>query len=108
MAYNVTWVLTRPNAETALPTIESISSANKAASDTALSDAGITKGYTVEGLVTKVIFTAPDKATYDSTQSTVDSLVDESTVRSTYKSQLQAAGITCVITDSEGTELANF
>ena len=108
MAYNVTWTLTRPNAETALPTIESFSAANKAASDAALTAAGITKGYEVDGLVTKVVYVAPDKATYESAQSTVDGLTDESTVRSSYKSALQAANITCVIADSEGNEIANF
>ena len=108
MAYNVTWTLTRPDEGTALPTIESFSAANKAASDSALSDAGITKGYTVDGLVTTVIFTAADKATYDSAQSTIDALTDEDTVRASYKSALQAANITCVIADSEGNEIANF
>ena len=108
MSYQVTWTLTRPNAETALPTIESFSAANKSASDAALAEAGITKGYTIDGLVTKVIFTADDKASYESAQSTIDGLTDEATVRSSYKAALQAANITCVIEDSEGNELANF
>ena len=108
MSYQVTWTLTRPDAETALPTIESFSAANKSASDAALAEAGITKGYTIDGLVTKVIFTAADKETYDAATPTIDGLVDEATVRSSYKAALQAANITCVIEDSEGNELANF
>ncbi len=108
MSYQVTWTLTRPDAETALPTIESFSAANKSASDAALAEAGITKGYTIDGLVTKVIFTADDKASYESAQSTIDGLTDEATVRASYKSALQAANITCVIEDSEGNEIANF
>ncbi len=40
MAYTVTWTLTRPDEGTALPTIASISAANKSESDTALSNAG--------------------------------------------------------------------
>jgi len=108
MAYNVTWTLTRPNAETALPTVESISADNKSETDAALTAAGITKGYEVDGLVTKVVYVAPDKATYESVQTNSDSFTDESTVRTSYKSALQAAGITCVISDSEGNEIANF
>ncbi len=108
MSYQVTWTLTRPDAETALPTIESFSAANKSASDAALAEAGITKGYTIDGLVTKVIFTADDKASYEAAQSTIDGLTDEATVRASYKSALQAANITCVIEDSEGNEIANF
>jgi hypothetical protein len=108
MSYQVTWTLTRPNAETALPTVESFSAANKSETDAALTEAGVTKGYTVDGLVTKVIYTADDKATYDTAKATVDSLTDEDTVRSSYKSALQAANITCVIADSEGNEIASF
>jgi len=108
MSYQVTWTLTRPDAETALPTIQSFSAANKSETDAALTEAGITKGYTVDGLVTKVIYTADDKAAYDAARTTVDALTDEDTVRSSYKSALQAANITCVIEDSEGNEIANF
>ena len=102
MSYQVTWTLTRPDAETALPTIESFSASNKAASDAALSEAGITKGYTIDGLVTQVIFTADDKSTYDSAKSTIDGLTDESTVRSQYKQALIDANITCKISVSSG------
>tara|TARA_B100000530_G_scaffold307977_1_gene232897 strand:+ start:235 stop:555 length:321 start_codon:yes stop_codon:yes gene_type:complete len=106
MAYTVTWTLTRPDEGTALPTIASISAANKSESDTALSDAGATKGYEVDGLVTKVVYVFPDKATHDALD--FSGVTDESTVRATYKQALIDANITCTIVDSEGTTIADF
>ena len=54
MAYTVTWVLTRPNAETALPVISDYSATNKDASDAIYASSGVTKSYSIDGLATTV------------------------------------------------------
>lgn len=106
MAYTVTWVMTRPDEDTALPTITSISAANKDESDTLMAEAGVSKTYEVEGLVTKVIYTFADKAAHDALD--FSGTTDHNTVRSNYKQTLIDRGITCVITDSDGVEIANY
>ena len=106
MAYTVTWVMTRPDEDTALPTINNISADNKTESDNLMAGAGVSKTYEVEGLVTKVIYTFEDKAAHDALD--FSGTTDHSTVRTTYKQQLIDRGITCVITDSDGVEVANF
>ena len=108
MAYTVTWTLTRPNEGVAIPTIESFSADNKSANDTIFSENGVTKTYEIDELVTKVIFTAADKATYDNAKTLSDNATNESTVRADYKAALISAGITCTIIDSEGTTIASF
>jgi len=108
MAYTVTWTLTRPNEGTAIPTISSFDSDNKAANDTIFFDNGVTKTYDVDGLVTRVIFTAADKATYDTAKAASDAVTGETALRASYKQALIDASITCVVVDSDGTELANF
>lgn len=108
MAYTVTWTLTRPNDGVAIPTIESFSADNKSANDTIFAENGVTKTYEIDELVTRVIFTAADKATYDNAKTLSDSATNESTVRADYKAALISAGITCTIIDSEGTTIASF
>ena len=108
MAYSVTFTFTRPDEDTALPTLESINSTNKSASDTVFADNGITKTYEIDGLETKVIYTAEDKATYDSARALADDVADETTVRTSYKDACIAANITCSIVDSDGTTIGTF
>ena len=108
MAYTVTWTLTRPNDGVAIPTIESFSADNKSANDTIFAENGVTKTYEIDELVTRVVFTAEDKATYDSAKALSDNATNESTVRADYKAALIAANITCTIIDSEGTTIASF
>lgn len=106
MTYSVTWVLTRPNEDVEIPTISSISSANKNESDTLMADNGVGKGYEVDGLVTRIIYQFDDKAAHDALD--FSGTTDHNLVRTTYKQQLIDRGITCVITDSDGVEIANF
>ena len=108
MAYTVTWVLTRPNAETALPVISDYSATNKDASDAIYASSGVTKSYSIDGLATTVTYEAADKATYDSAKTRIDAISDEASVKASLKTAMQSAGCTVVVTDSEGTELANF
>ena len=106
MTYSVTWVLTRPNEDVEIPTISSISAANKTESDALMADNGVGKGYEVDGLVTRIIYQFDDKAARDALD--FSGTTDHSLVRTTYKQQLIDRGITCVITDSDGVEIANF
>lgn len=106
MAYTVTWVLTRPNEDTELPTISGISAANKSESDTLMADNSVSKTYQIDGLVTRVIYEFADKAAHDALD--FSSTTDHSTVRTNYKQTLIDRGITCVITDSDGVEIANY
>lgn len=106
MAYTVTWVLTRPNEDTELPTISGISAANKSESDTLMADNSVAKTYQIDGLVTRVIYEFADKAAHDALD--FSSTTDHSTVRTNYKQTLIDRGITCVITDSDGVEIANY
>ena len=108
MAYSVTMTFTRPDGDTALPTLESINSTNKSASDTVFAENGVTKTYDIDGLVTKVIYTAEDKATYDSAKALVDDVTDETSVRTSYKNACVAANITCSIDDSDGNNISSF
>lgn len=107
MAYTVTMTLTRPDEGTALPSVASISEANKSESATALSNAGATKGFETDGLVTRIVYVFPDKATHDSLDF-LGTVTDESTVRSGYKQALLDANITCKIEDDLGTVIADF
>lgn len=107
MAYTVTMTLTRPDEGTALPTVASISEANKAESATALADAGATKGFETDGLVTRIVYVFPDKDTHDSLD-ILGTITDESTVRTAYKQALIDANITCKIEDDLGTTIAEF
>jgi hypothetical protein len=107
MAYTVTMTLTRPDEGTALPSVASISEANKSESATALSNAGATKGFEVDGLVTKIVYVFPDKDTHDSLDF-LGTVADESNVRSGYKQALLDANITCKIEDDLGTVIADF
>ncbi len=106
MAYTITWTMTRPDAETALPTVASFSSANKSEHDTYEADNSVVKGYSTDGLVTTINFEFTDKAAYEALD--FMSLTDEESVRSQYKAALIAANITCVVVDSDGVEIANF
>lgn len=108
MAYTVTMTFTRPDEGTDLPTLQAINSSNKTSSDTVMSENGVAKTYDIDGLVTKVIYTAADKATYDSAKALADDVTDEATVRATYKTQCEAANITCAIVDSDGTTITSF
>ena len=108
MAYTVTMTFTRPDESTELPTLQAINSSHKTSADTVMSENGVAKTYDIDGLVTRVIYTAADKATYDNAKSLADDLSDESTVRTTYKSQCEAANITCSVVDSEGTTITSF
>lgn len=108
MAYTVTMTFTRPDEGTDLPTLQAINSSNAAASDTIMTDNGVAKTYNVDGLVTKVIYTAADKSTYDSAKALADDVADEATVRATYKTQCESANITCEIKDSDGTTISSF
>lgn len=106
MSYSVTWVLTRPNESVELPTINSISAANKTESDTLMANNGVTKTYEIDGLVTRIIYTFDNKAAHDALD--FSGTTDHTLVRTTYRQQLIDRGITCVITDSDGVEVANF
>ena len=108
MAYTVTMTFTRPDEDTAMPTMAAINSTAKTSSETIMEDNGVTKSYVVDGLVTKVIYTAADKSTYDSAKTLVDDVTDETTARSTYKTQCEAANISCTMVDSDGVSIANF
>lgn len=108
MAYTVTMTFTRPDEGTALPTMETINSSAKASSATLMADNGVAKTFEVDGLVTKVIYTAADKSTYDTAKALVDDVTDESTARATYKTQCEAANISCTMVDSDGVSIANF
>lgn len=108
MAYTITMTFTRPDADTAMPTMAAINSTAKTESETLMSDNGITKSFEVDGLVTKVIYTAADKSTLESGKALIDDVTDESSARTTYKSQCEAANITCTIVDSDGVSIANF
>lgn len=109
MAYTVTWTLTRPDESTTIPTIDSVSGTNKAASEAILASHGVSKTYQVDGLTTRVIYEAADKATYDTAKAEVDSSVsDEATVKEQLKTQMEAAGITVSVDDSDGTNIASF
>jgi len=106
MAYTVTWVLTRPDEDTELPTISGISAANKSESDTLMADNSVSKTYQIDGLVTRVVYEFADKAAHDALD--FSGTTDHSTVRANYKQALIDRGITCVITDSDGVEIANY
>lgn len=106
MSYSVTWVLTRPNESVELPTINSISAANKTESDTLMANNGVTKTYEIDGLVTRIIYSFDNKAAHDALD--FSGTTDHTLVRTTYRQQLIDRGITCVITDSDGVEVANF
>ena len=108
MAYTVTWTLTRPDESTTIPTIDSVSGTNKAASDNILASHGVSKTYQVDGLTTRVIYEAADKATYDTDKAEVDAISDEATVKSQLKTQMEAAGIALSVVDSDGTNIASF
>tara|TARA_B100001109_G_scaffold240307_1_gene223501 strand:- start:3672 stop:4001 length:330 start_codon:yes stop_codon:yes gene_type:complete len=109
MAYTVTWTLTRPDEETTIPTIDSVSGTNKSASEAILASHGVSKTYQVDGLTTRVIYEATDKATYDAARAEIDSSVsDEATVKSQLKTQMESAGITVTVDDSEGTNITSF
>jgi hypothetical protein len=108
MAYTVTMTFTRPDEGTAMPTMETINSSAKASSATLMADNGITKTFEVDGLVTKVIYTAEDKSTLESGKALIDDITGETTARSTYKTQCEAANITCTVVDSDGVSIANF
>ena len=99
---------TRPDEDTAMPTMAAINSTAKTESETLMSDNGITKSFEVDGLVTKVIYTAADNSTLESGKALIDDVTDESSARTTYKNQCEAANITCTIVDSDGVSIANF
>lgn len=106
MAYTVTWVLTRPDADTVLPTIASISPDNKSESDAILDAAGVTKTYEVDGLVTRVVYTFEDKAQHDALD--FSGTTDHASMRATYKQQLIDRNISLNITDSDGATIADY
>jgi hypothetical protein len=108
MAYTVTMTFTRPDEDTDLPTLQAINSTNKTSSDTVMADNGVAKTYDIDGLVTKVIYTAANKSTYVSAKALADDVADEATVRATYKTQCESANITCTIVDSDGTTISSF
>lgn len=108
MAYTVTMTFTRPDEGTDLPTLQAINSSNKTSSDTVMAENGVAKTYSIDGLVTKVIYTAANKSTYTTAKALADDVSDESTVRATYKSTCEAANITCAIVDSDGTTITSF
>jgi hypothetical protein len=108
MAYTITMTFTRPNEETALPLLEDVNSSAKASSDSLMFDNGITKTFEIDGLVTRVIYTAEDKSTLETGKALIDDITGESSARATYKAQCEAANITCTVVDSDGVSIANF
>ena len=76
MAYTVTMEFTRPNEETAMVTMASMSGGEAANTTTQamLESVGLTKTFEVDGLVVKVIYTAADKAAYETAR---DSIIAE-------------------------------
>ena len=69
----------------------------------------MSKTYQVDGLTTRVIYEAADKATYDTAKAQEDSSVsDEAKFKEQQKTQMEAAGITVSVDDSDGTNIASF
>ncbi len=115
MAYTVTMEFTRPNEETAMVTMASVSGGEDANNTTKpmLEGVGLTKTFEVDGLVTKVIYTAADKDTWqaakDNLVAATGTTVNPATgVPTAYKAACQAAGITCHIYDSDGVTINNW
>lgn len=111
MAYSVTCTFTRPDEDTAMPTMAAINSSAQTVTHNALPGAGITKTYEVDGLVTRVIYTAEDKATYTAGRTTIENTSGstmQGTVPADYKQACIDAGITCVITDSDGVTINSW
>ena len=115
MAYTVTMEFTRPNEETAMVTMASMSGGEAANTTTQamLESVGLTKTFEVDGLVVKVIYTAAEKAAYETARDSIiaenGTTVNPSTgIPTAYKQACQDAGITCHIYDSDGVTINNW
>ena len=106
MAYSKTYTFTRPDEDTAMPTLEATNSSAKQASADKMAELNMVKTYEIDGLVTRVIYTSDDKETHLASEQT---LANTGTgVGAAYKQACIDAGITCVITDSDGVQIDSW
>lgn len=106
----MTTTMTRPNTGVELPRISDSHPDHDTVWRTKAAEAGVIKTYTwdTDELVLTIVAEATDKVSYDNYVADLDTLPDEVASRIAVKSACLAAGIGIVISDSEGTEFANF
>ena len=113
MAYSKTYTFTRPDEDTAMPTLEATNSSAKQASADKMAELNMVKTYEIEGLVTKVIYTSEDKATHLASEQTLADTAGTTAhagtgVGAAYKQACIDAGITCVVSDSDGVQIDSW
>lgn len=110
MAYTRTVTLTRPNTGVEIPKVSDSHPDHDVVVRNKYDAAGITKTYTWSGdeLTLTVAGETSDKAAMEAVIDELNALPDEAAANTAYKAACQAANVTCVITDSEGTTFASF
>ena len=110
MSYSTTVVMTRPNTGVEIPKVSDAHPDHDTIARAKYDAAGLIKSYTWSGdeLSLTIVMAAPDKETYDDVIADLDTLPDEAASRTAVKNACIAAGVTVVITDSNGATLADF
>jgi len=110
MAYQLTTIMTRPSTGVELPRISDSHPAHDVVWRTKFEEAGVNKSYrwSDDELVLTIVAESVDKASYDAVIADLAEYPDEAACMVVVKAACIAADISVVITDSEGTEFANF
>lgn len=110
MAYQMTTTMTRPNTGVELPRISDSHPAHDVVWRTKFEEAGVNKSYSWsdDELVLTIVAESVDKASYDALIADMATYPDEAACMAAVKSACVAAGVGVVISDSDGTEFANF